>query len=199
MQDLDQQSVRVRGNSRTNPAVYYSAQDLAGFARRSAALTVDLLIVFFACGGVVALGPDVGLPQSAANAIAFGLAWIYLAGLKSRPARTIGYRVTGLELVDLYGKRASLWLSTCRFLFLFGGPLNFAFDLIWLTNDPNRQTMRDKLCGTYVVRRGAQPTGTGVIRYPTYFVATMSLVLPEVVRTPVDSGPFARGISGPTD
>jgi uncharacterized RDD family membrane protein YckC len=169
--------------------VYYSEQDLAGLARRALALVVDVSIVLPVCGAIVALGPDVGLPQAVANALALGLAWIYLAGFKSRPIRTVGYRLADVELVDLYGKLASLWLSTCRFMFLFGGPLNFFFDLVWLTNDPNRQTLRDKLTGTYVVRRGARPIGHGAITYPTYFIATLSFVLPEVSRGAVAPEP----------
>jgi uncharacterized RDD family membrane protein YckC len=164
------------------PGVYYSEQDLAGLARRSVALAVDLLIVFFVCGAVVALGPDAGLPQAVANSLALGLAWLYLAGSKARPVRTVGYRLADVELVDLHGGPVSLWRSTCRFMFLFGGPVNVLLDLIWLTHDPNRQTLRDKLTGTYVVRRGARPIGQGVITYPTYFIATLSFILPEVAR-----------------
>jgi hypothetical protein len=82
-------------------------------------------------------------------------------------------------LVDLQGNRVSLWRSTCRFLFLFFH-LGNCIDLVLLSHDRNRQTLRDKLTGTYVVRRGARPLGYGPIGYPTYFVAGFSFVFSEV-------------------
>lgn len=163
--------------------VFYSLSDLAGFWRRSVVLAVDLGIVFVVCGLVMRLVPQAGVPQRFANFGAFGIAWAYLAGLKAGPAGTLGYRLARVRLVTLQGKPAGLGRSTCRFLFLFGGPLNFVFDLLWLTTDANRQTLRDKLSGTYVVRRGASPAGSGVITYSTYFIATMSFLLAEVTRT----------------
>ena len=161
---------------------YYALDNLAGIGRRTAALVVDLGIVFVVCGVVIALGPELGVSQNVANALGLSLAWLYLAGLKARPTGTLGYRVANVQLVDLQGKPANLWKSTCRFLFLFGGPINLLFDLIWLTNDSNRQTLRDKLTGTYVIRRGAQPLGRGPITYPTYFIATLSFIVPNVSR-----------------
>jgi hypothetical protein len=62
------------------------------------------------------------------------------------------------------------------------GPLNFVFDLLWLTSDANKQTLRDKLTRTYVVDRNAVPAGRAPIIYSQYFIATMSFVLPEVQR-----------------
>lgn len=156
--------------------------DLAGLVRRSAALAVDLAVVFFVCGSIVACGSGLGLSQRVANLVALCVAWSYLAGLKAGARGTLGYRVARVQLVDLRGNPARLGLCTARFLFLFGGPLNLLFDLFWLTTDPNRQTLRDKLSGTYVVRRGALPAGRGPITYPTYFIASMSFTMPEVLR-----------------
>jgi uncharacterized RDD family membrane protein YckC len=176
------------GNTeRSDLGAYYALNDLAGLARRSAVLAIDLALVFFICGPIVARGPDLGLSQRAANLVAFCLAWVYLAGFKTGTRGTLGYRAARVQLVDLQGNPARLGLSTARFLFLFGGPLNVFFDLFWLTTDPNRQTLRDKLTGTYVIRRGAQPVGRGPIAYPTYFIASMSFTMPEVLRERADS------------
>jgi len=166
---------------------YYAVNDLAGLVRRSAVLAVDLAVVFFVCGPIVARGSDVGLSQRMANLVAFGLAWAYLAGLKTGASGTLGYRLARVQLVDLHGNPVRLGLSTARFLFLFAGPINVFFDLFWLTTDPNRQTLRDKLTGTYVVRRGAPPAGRGPITYPTYFINSMSFTMPEVLRERDDS------------
>jgi uncharacterized RDD family membrane protein YckC len=172
--------------------VFYSLSDLAGVGRRSVVLVVDLGIVFAVCGLIVTLGSDAGVPQRIANVGAFVVAWAYLAGLKAGPAGTLGYRLARVQLVTLQGQPVGLGRSTCRFLFLFGGPLNFVFDLLWLTTDPNRQTLRDKLSGTYVIRRGAAAQGSGAITYSTYFIATMSFLLAEVIRRDEGHhGPFA--------
>jgi len=49
---------------------------------------------------------------------------------------------------------------------MFLGPLNYLVDLVWLSGDPHRQAIRDKVAGTYVVRRKAVPIGAGkVIRH----------------------------------
>jgi uncharacterized RDD family membrane protein YckC len=109
------------------------------------------------------------------------LAWSYLAGLKVTSVPTLGYRLAKVQLVDLQGNRVSLWRSTRRFLFLF---LSFAncIDMLLLSHDRNRQTLRDKLLGTYVIRRGARPLGSGPIAYPAYFVGGLSFVFSEVAR-----------------
>jgi len=110
------------------------------------------------------------------------LAWVYMAGLKTTRRGTIGYRAADVRLVDLHGNPVGFWRSSLRFLFMFFGPVNFLVDLLWLTHDEHRQTLRDKLSGTYVVAVDAVPAGRGVITYPNYFVSLMSFVLPEVTR-----------------
>lgn len=171
-----------RGTAPAEIGVYYAENDVAGLAARLVALGVDVLLVAIVWG-VLSFAVDLfELPQSVANVPAFVLAWVYLAWLKRSPVGTLGYRLCRLQVVDLSGERVSLASSTARFLFLFWGPLNFLIDLIWLSHDANRQSLRDKIVGTYVVRRGAGPVGSGPISYPTYFVATLSFVVPEVQR-----------------
>jgi hypothetical protein len=52
-----------------------------------------------------------------------------------------------------------------RFFLLFLGPLILFVDILWLTGEENRQTLRDKMFATYVIKRQAQPEGTGKILY----------------------------------
>jgi uncharacterized RDD family membrane protein YckC len=163
--------------------VYYSREDLAGFFRRLLVLVIDLAIVFVMWVIVLLLSVPLGVSSPfPATAIAFVLAWAYLAGLKAGPKGTLGYRLAGVRLVNLQGRPPSLFISTYRFLLLFVGPLHLVFDLLWLTTDPNRQTLRDKLTATYVVRRDAQPLARAPFVHPTYFIATMAFALPEVKR-----------------
>src|SRR5262249_52484162 len=158
---------------RRQTGVYYSPEDLAGFTRRMVVLAVDLMVVLLVCLPVFVLASAAGLPSVAANACAFLLAWSYMVGLKATGFATVGYRLANVQLVDLQGGRVSLWRSTCRFLFLWA-TLGNVIDLLWLSHDPNRQTLRDKIVGTYVIRRGSRPVGSGPVTYPTYFVAGLS-------------------------
>ena len=61
-----------------------------------------------------------------------------------------------MKIISIVGKRLSIWQMTLRFLILFFGPLNFFVDILWLTGEQNKQTLRDKMFGTYVVKRRAQ-------------------------------------------
>lgn len=169
--------------------VYYATEDMAGLGRRVFVLAVDVGLVFLVSVPVVGIGLEAGLTPLAVNAAVFLLAWSYLAGLKVTKLPTLGYRLARVQLVDLQGNRVSLWRSTCRFLFLFL-TLGNCVDLLLLSHDRNRQTLRDKLLGTYVVRRGAVPIGSGPISYPTYFVGGLSFVFSEVARPgpTVDAG-----------
>ena len=54
--------------------------------------------------------------------------------------------------MNLQGKPVALWRSSLRFLLLTLTPATFLFDLMWLADDPNRQTLRDRIAETYVVR-----------------------------------------------
>lgn len=167
--------------------VYYSHDDLAGFLRRSFILGVDVGIILLMWGVLLGVAASSVISLQIANGVAFFLAWAYLAGLKAGESGTLGYRLAGARLVNLQGEPVGLFLSTCRFLFLFVGPLNFLFDLLWLTSDANKQTLRDKLTRTYVVDRKAVPVGRAPIIYTQYFIATMSFVLPEVKRPTTES------------
>jgi hypothetical protein len=69
-----------------------------------------------------------------------------------------------------------------RTLFAVLGPLNALLDLIWLGGDNDRQALRDKLAGTYVIRRGAQPLGTGLQKHVMITFGYWSFLVREVSR-----------------
>jgi hypothetical protein len=54
------------------------------------------------------------------------------------------------------------------------------FDLLWLTGDDYKQTLRDKFAGTVVIRKKAVPAGTGEIRLNRYQMLGYSFVFYEV-------------------
>jgi len=162
--------------------VFYAREDHLGLLRRCGIQLLDLAPVSAFWGLSSGMVSALGGPPAVARGLFAVLAWGYLAVLKVSPLRTLGYRVCDAKLVDLHGQRASLWRATLRFLLLAINPATFIIDVLWLTGEPNRQTLRDKLAGTYVVRSRAVPIGASRIRYPTYFVSGLSVVLPEVPR-----------------
>jgi hypothetical protein len=67
-----------------------------------------------------------------------------------------------------------------RLAFVLLGPFNFFVDLLWISSDPCRQALRDKVAHTYVVRVTAVPTGVGQVIYRIYTVFGMTLLFAEV-------------------
>lgn len=175
-------STTPQGASASPPGVFYHPDDYAGLFRRIAIDVIDFALVGVTWALIDALGERLGLPRVARRVCMALVAWLYLAALKVTPMSTAGYRLLGMKLVDLQGKPVKLWKATLRSLMIVFGPASVVFDVIWLTGDENRQTLRDKIAGTYVVRSDATPMGQGAISYRMYFVAGLSLVIPEVVR-----------------
>jgi hypothetical protein len=108
-------------------------------------------------------------------AIAFG----YFVVLKRSKGGTLGYRIAGVKIVGLDGRPASWSALTLRLLFAVFGPLNW-LDLIWLAGDPHRQTLRDKLAQTYVVKKKAEPLGTGPVFFQFYEINCYNFIFREV-------------------
>jgi uncharacterized RDD family membrane protein YckC len=107
---------------------------------------------------------------------------LYLTVLKRTDFGTLGYWLTGVKIVNLKGKRPSLWQMTFRFIMLILGPFNFIVDVLWLGGDEHRQTLRDKVVGTYVVKDEAIPLGEGEQTLVPYFFLTWCLMFREVKR-----------------
>jgi uncharacterized RDD family membrane protein YckC len=91
-----------------------------------------------------------------------------------------------MRLVDIRGGAPHSLRVTFRLLFALMGGYSSTLGLIdffWITGDDDRQTLRDKLAQTYVIRAGAQPAGRGPIVYEVYHMLAWTLYLPEVRRT----------------
>ena len=110
-------------------------------------------------------------------------AYLYLTILRGSQLRTLGYILTGVKIVNLKGATPSFFWINIRLFFWFLGPFVPLFDLIWCWGDENRQMLRDKLAGTYVVRRTALPVGSGPIGATTLFVFGLTFVYPEVSKS----------------
>ena len=69
---------------------------------------------------------------------------------------------------------------TLRLLFAVLGPFNIVLDLLWIPSDPYKQSLRDKVAHTYVVKASAPPAGPARVVYRNYYMMGMSFVFQEI-------------------
>lgn len=169
-------------NLQRENGVYYNTCDYAGILRRLFSEVVDLVALIILAILLFILGLCSDWIAEAFIPLFLLLCYAYLAILKATRWGTLGYILAGVRLVNLQGQQASIWRSSFRLGLLLLGPIYFLFDFLWVGNDPNRQSIRDKFAGTCVVRRKATPAGRGPIHYMTYYVMAYTLVFPEVIR-----------------
>lgn len=187
-------------DSGTENGVYYKTEDYGSFLRRIFAVALDILFLvllslliawiwsYFAERPNLDAALQYGwLSMALINPAYFWccllLSYIYMAPVKATKLRTIGYRITDLRVVNLRGLRPSVFQMTWRFILLAFGPIDLLLDLVWLWGDENRQTIRDKIAATYVIRPNAVPIGTGAITRENYFFLGWSWIFQEVERT----------------
>ncbi len=189
---------RARDICETHRAVCFDRRDYAGPVRRAVIVCID-----FVAAIVLSVGVLIGVlyvwfvrhPQSDLPAQALwvlpGVAYIYLTLLKRSRIRTLGYILMGVRVVDIRGGRPSLLQMTVRMAPLLPVPWSLLFDLGWILDEPQRQTLRDKWAGTLVVRRKAKPIGTAPIRYKRIGFSGLFLIFPEadLARRTVESSP----------
>lgn len=185
---------RERDNPEPERAVCFDRRDYAGPVRRVIIASIDLVtaVVLFmvVLGGIwyvwLLRHPQGNLPPEPVW-VAFAVVYAYFTLLKRSRIRTLGYILTGVRIVDIGGGRPSLLPMTVRIVPVF--PLAFVsllwvllFDLGWMVDEPQRQTLRDKWAGTFVVRRQAKPASTAPIRYMRIGYSGIFLIFPEVSR-----------------
>jgi uncharacterized RDD family membrane protein YckC len=166
--------------------VYYARDDYAGVGRRLTILTIDA-IVTVALLIAALLSFTILTPESRSSfhvhMMLFGCAaFLYLAVLARSEWGTLGYKLTGVRVVNLGGQVPTLGSMAYRSLFAVLGPLNGVLDLVWVAGDSNRQSMRDKLAGTYIVKRAAVPAGRGRMRRVAVSLLGYTLMVNEVSR-----------------
>lgn len=144
----------------TTTYVYYDRTDYGGFFRRLAATGIDLALLTSVFAAFYFADERWSLPQWWVL-VYVGLAYSYLVLLRRSRFRTLGYLATGLRIVDLKGRPPGILLLSLRLLWWVFGPLNAFIDFVYMTGDRDRQTIRDKMMQTYVIKKNAQPAGTG--------------------------------------
>jgi len=174
----------VSADQATPTGVYYRREDYVGVARRPLIDLIDVPVAFGLSALVVVVAwtvlPGVEASPGIALLLCGVVCFTYFVLLKRSRFRTLGYIVLGAQIVDLKGGPPSILSLLGRLFFAFVGPLNFLIDLFWLTGDANRQAIRDKFAGTYVVRLHATPAGAGPIRVRTYMFWGMTFLFREV-------------------
>ena len=137
-----------------------------GFWRRSLALFLDAILLFFP-GAIVRVllgmsitGPsDSGVDHSVlAGALEVGIDWLYAAlMLSSRSSATLGMQVMGLRMTTVEGGRISFARATGRYLALVLTFLTFGIGYVMQVFTRRRQTLHDKIARTVVVRVAHEP------------------------------------------
>jgi uncharacterized RDD family membrane protein YckC len=163
--------------------VHFRRAAHAGPLRRCVILVIDLTVVVFL--GVVAAAADFAVSEGATSAV-FVCTWLlfcyaYLVPLEACVG-TLGFVLTGTKIVDLHGRPPSLGRMTLRLLLaaFWLNQLFLLIDLLWLAENDRRQTIRDLLAGTYVVRKNAAPSRDGKVACVYYFLFGLALRVREV-------------------
>jgi len=167
--------------------VYYDRQAYAGFWLRLIVDVIDISVIMTISIISTALFMRAFSPSEQLIPVLFlfwaGLWFIYFVLLKRSSFGTLGYKLCKVRIVNLRGERPSILALTFRLIFAAIGPLNMLFDLIWLSGDENRQALRDKFAQTYVVKKTANPIGTGKITYCDFDLWSWRVMFREVKRT----------------
>jgi uncharacterized RDD family membrane protein YckC len=192
-------------DSGTTDGVYYKIEDYGSLLRRFLAIAVDSVVLILLSLLIAWIWSFFAEPPELNPAFEYGwlsmafispgyfwccllVSYIYMTVVKASKLRTLGYRITGLRVVNLQGVRPSIFQMTWRFILLAFGPIDFLADLIWLGGDDNRQTIRDKIAATYVIRPDAIPIGAGTVIRRNYFLLGWSFIFQEVKRNRVEAG-----------
>lgn len=164
--------------------VYYAAEDAPCLIVRFLVDLIDVCVivamVLISSSLMSSWFPDPLIPINIAIWCYIFLCWCYLVLLKVSGVGTLGYALFRLRVVTLRNERPSLIRMTFRLgLSLIFNPL---VDLAAVTVDNTHQAVRDRLAGTYVIRRRATPAGHGPIVRSRLFFMNLTLLYEEVQR-----------------
>ena len=156
---------------REAPAVY-----VVGFWRRLAAAVIDLavvvpasLLIALVAGRVtglhipsnlhlldidlwidLVLATDPALVMALVLMAAIGL--IYLLVFQIVVGRTLGMRVMGLKIIDVYGDPPSAGRCVARCAGYLAGVATLFLGFLWMGFDSEKRGLQDWIAGTYVIR-----------------------------------------------
>ena len=159
--------------------VYFRHDDYAPFWLRLLVGLIDAGTFLGLCVvAIFVLSPFV--PAKLILLVCAAVLFCYFVLLKRSAGGTVGYRVCGVRIVGLDGQLPGLIPLTIRMLFMVFGPINFLLDLVWMANEDQRQTLRDKFAATYIVKKHAVPAGTGKLTHRYYHILGYNFLFREV-------------------
>ena len=148
----------------------------AGFWRRAAAGTVDLVLLQAFASVLVGdglprlaqLGPTgvldavlAGSALAATGLCAFAaLAGAYFVLLNAGAGQTLGKRLVGIRVIDGYGQPLGLGRSALRCLAMIPSLALAGLGIIWIGFDRERRGLHDRVADTHVVIAPATPTAS---------------------------------------
>ncbi len=172
-----------------NQGVVYSPHDYASFSLRLIIVIIDITAIVIL---TVLLSSFFSILRLEFNnffilGAYFLLPICYMTTVKTSRLRTLGYRVAGVKIVNLQGSKPRFSTMLFRFLITLVGPFQLPLNILWICNDTNKQSLRDKLAGTYVVKNNAAIIGQGEIIARDYFILGFCLLFREVDRKTVEA------------
>jgi len=98
--------------------------------------------------------------------------------------RTLGLILTVVKVVNFRGQKPTWFEMTVRFFSLGMYLLHYflILDLVWIWDDGNKLSLRDRITGTYLITKNAVPIGKGKIINHNYFLGTFSIICSEVMK-----------------
>jgi uncharacterized RDD family membrane protein YckC len=179
-----------------NTAVLYRKQDYPGLIVRLLIDIVDISAVFLvAMVSFVTVFAGVVEDDVFFGRLIFVLGLVYLGPWKATRYGTLGYLLFRVKIVNAQGARISFWQASGRAFLMFFGPLNYLFDLFWLYGETPRQALRDKLAGTYLIKRHAQVEAQGKTVLKVLHVMGYRMQVEEIQRIGDVSAPAPAGKS----
>jgi len=169
-------------NNNSNSGVIYSDNAYVGLWVRILAILIDSFSLLIIGLAIYIIWTLFQLPEKYFLIFVIILSFIYLTVVKSSKTGTFAYILLKLKVVDLNGNQPSLFKMITRFALLVTGPLNIIIDMIWLTSEQTKQTLRDKIAGTYVIKQDSLPIELGIIKYKHLDVMGYALSIKEVQR-----------------
>ncbi len=167
-----------------NIGVIFDKREFAGLIKRVVIAVVDLLVIFVISAAVLFISDYMVYDTETYFKFNFFFTLIfsvwYLAFLKRSKFGTLGYLLTGVKIVDLKGRKPSIFTMALRVFLLLIGPFELIIDIMWLTSEITKQTLRDKFVGTYVVNKTALPVGNGKLRNVTLGFMGWNLMYREI-------------------
>ena len=172
----------TKSSDNSNIGAIYSKDDHIGLWFRILIMIVDSFALFIYGIIVYLLFVMFQLPTNYFLFPVFIGAFLYLTIIKASQTGTIAYIMLKTKVVGLDGNPPNLLKMIIRFALLVIGPLEFILDMIWLTGESTKQTLRDKVAGTYVLKSEAEPIEFGVVKYVYLDVLGYAFTVKEVQR-----------------